>query len=153
MAGQMPGKSRHNLRWDDLSLAGRTIARVLFFLLYLGPSYAMSTTTNNPWHLRLLLNLPWIIIALSLLVPRLNCIPVNPHIFAVISVFIGSIIVAALIPEGQVPEWATTVATAGLAALMTGPMLHGYDKKDRDRKASAEHSGGLKSPITRDLDS
>lgn len=148
---EMPGKYRHNLRWNDLSLMGRTIACVLFFLLYLAPSHAMSTKTNYPWHLRLLLNLPWAIIALSLLVPRLNRIPVNPHICGVYSVYIGYIVVAVFIPEGQIPEWATAVTIAGLAALMTGPILRGYDRKDRDREASAEQGGEPEPPITRDL--
>ena len=148
---QMPSKSRHNLRWDDLSLMGRTIACVLFFLLYLSPSHAMSTTTNYPWHVRLLLHLPWLIVGLSLLVPRLDRIPVNPHICGVISVFLSSIVVAVVTPEGRVSEWATTVAIAGLAALITGPMLRGYDKKDRDREASAEQSGEPEPPMTRDL--
>jgi len=122
----MPSKPRRNLQWNDLSLAGRAIACVLFFLLYLGPSHAMSTTTDYRWHLRLLLYLPWFIIGLSLIVPRLNRIPVNPHICGLQAVFISFFVVAVVTPEGRVPEWATAVAIAGLAALMTGPMLRGY---------------------------
>ena len=132
-----PSESRRNLQWNDLSLTGRAIACVLFFLLYLGPSHQMSTTTNYPWHIRLLLVFPWLITGLSFMVPRLNRIPVNPHICGLIAVFISSIVVLVVTPEGRVPEWATAVAIAGLAALMTGPMLSGYDK-NRDRGASAE---------------
>lgn len=58
-----------------------------------------------------------------------------------LSVSIGYIIDAMLIPEGGVPEWATAVTIAGLGALMTGPILRGYDRKDRDREASVEQGG------------
>lgn len=148
-----PSRFRRKLRWDDLSLVGRVIACVFFFLLYLGPAHAMSTNKSYPWYLRLLLHLPWLIIGLSLIVPRLNRIPVNPHICGVISVLICSNVVVAATPEGRVPEWALAFAIAGLAALMTGPMLHGYDKKSRDRDTSAERGGDQESPITRDLKS
>ena len=147
-----PSESRRNLQWNDLSLTGRAIACVFFFLLYLGPSHQMSTTTNYPWHIRLLLDLPWLMIGLSLIVPRLNRIPVNPHICGLIAVIISSIVVFVVTPEGRVPEWATAVAIAGLAALMTGPMLRGYDK-NRIRGVSAEQIGEPEPPITRNLKS
>ena len=137
-ASQISSKFRSNLRWDDLSLSGRCIARVLFFLVYLGPSHAMSTTTNYPWHLRLMLYFPWFIIGLTLLVPSFDRIPVNPHICGLISVFICTIIVDSVTHEWLVPEWGAAVAIAGLAALLTGPMLRGYDKADRDREAIAK---------------
>jgi Tfp pilus assembly major pilin PilA len=54
-------------------------------------------------------------------------------------------------PQGQVPEWATAVAIAGLAALITGPMLRAYDKKNRDREAIAEQSDEPEPPMTQDL--
>ncbi len=150
---QKTNEFRRNLQWNDLSRKGRVISSMLFFLLYLGPSYAMSTRTNYPWHVRLLLYLPFFIISLSLLVPRLNRIPVNPHLCGLISVFICSIAVLVVTPEGLVPEWATAIAIAGLAALMTGPMLSGFDKKERERKASAEQGGEPEPPIVRDLKS
>lgn len=68
-----------------------------------------------------------------------------------LSVSIGYIIDAMLIPEGGVPEWATAVTIAGLAAIMTGPILRGYDRKNRDREANAESGGEREPPITRDL--
>jgi len=87
------------------------------------------------------------------MVPHLNRIPINPHICGVVSVFISSIFVAAVTPEGRASDWARAVSIAGLAALMTGPMLRGYDKKNKDREASTEQSGEQELRITRDLKS
>jgi hypothetical protein len=78
--------------------------------------------------MRLLLQGPWLVLGLSLIVPCLNRMPVNPHTCGIIAVPLSSVVLAVVTPEGRFPEWAIPVDLAGLAALMIGSMLRGYDK-------------------------
>ena len=154
---QMEHELGPTLRWEHLSLAGRRLAYVLFFLIYLCPAHAISTLTSYPWYVRVLLQWPWIVIGTSMIVPKFNRIPVNPHICGFIAFFISSIIVGATIGAinwgGRFPDLATAVAISVLASLMTGPMLRGYDKAVKDREARAEQSGESEPPPMLDLKS
>jgi len=116
------------LRWEHLSLAGRRLAYVLFFLIYLCPAHAISTLTSYPWYVRVLLQWPWIVIGTSMIAPTINW-------------------------GGRFPDLATAVAISVLASLMTGPMLRGYDKAVKDREARAEQSGESEPPPMLDLKS
>jgi len=126
-------------RWQDLPLAGKSLACLVFFLAYLGPAHLSDAGESYPWYVRLGLLWPWWVQAIELLWPGPVRLPFNPGLCSLIAVLLGAFIfhVGKLAFQGTepIPEWVAATAIAGLAAVMTGPMLRAYEAAEEERLA------------------